>query len=171
MDENAENGTYRNETIVVRALRPEEWDDMTALVWKTFLRYEACDYPEEGIHNFLSFLSDERLKKMFCLGEYPVYAAFLGEKMVGVISLRTGSHISLLFVLGEYHRRGIGTLLMKCAKEHVRRQGCKNFLTVNAAPYAVDFYHKNGFSDTDVQQKKDGIIFTPMKCEFDRNVH
>jgi GNAT superfamily N-acetyltransferase len=87
--------------------------------------------------------------------------------MAGVISLRSRNHISLLFVLGEYHRRGIGSALVETMKEYVLAEGKENFLTVDSSPYAVGFYHKNGFSDTEPVQRKDGIIYTPMQCSLD----
>ena len=33
---------------------------------------------------------------------------------------------------------------------------------VNSSPYAVDVYHKLGFTDTDKEQMTNGIIYTPM---------
>lgn len=149
--------------IEIRYLKPEEWDDAMALAWKIFLRFEAGEYTEEGIHSFLDLISDERLKRLFEFGEYPVYAAFEGNKMVGMISLRNINHISLLFVSDEYHWRGIGRGLIEAMKQHVRRDGRKNTITVNAAPYAVGFYHAVGFEDTDGETTQNGIIFTPME--------
>ena len=40
------------------------------------------------------------------------------------------------------------------------------YLTVNAAPYGVGFYHKIGFWDLAEQQEKEGILYTPMKMNF-----
>lgn len=149
--------------IEIRYLKPVEWNDAMALAWKIFLRFEAGEYTEEGIHSFLDLISDERLKRLFEFGEYPVYAAFDGEKMVGMISLRSVNHISLLFVSDDYHRRGIGRQLVQAMKQHVRRDGRKHTITVNAAPFAVGFYHKIGFTDTAAQTEQNGIIFTPME--------
>ena len=64
-------------TFQIRNIRTEEWEDAMALVWRTFLKYEACDYEEEGVRSFLDFITDERLKKLHMIGEYPVMAAFL----------------------------------------------------------------------------------------------
>lgn len=152
--------------IVIEKLKPVQWDDAMALIWKTFLRYEAGDYPEEGIHSFLEFISDERLKKLYTIGEYPVYTAYLDGKMAGVISLRSGNHISLLFVEGTHHRKGIGRALVEVVKDHVREESRRKFLTVNASPYGVEFYHRVGFVDTDSVTQKEGIIYTPMRCEI-----
>ncbi len=150
----------------IRYLRPQEWDDAMALAWKIFLRFEAGEYTEEGIHSFLDLISDERLKRLYEFGEYPVYAAFVKEKMVGMISLRSINHISLLFVSDDYHRQGIGRALTEKMKEHVQKDGRRDTITVNAAPYAVEFYHNIGFEDTGEITKQNGIIFTPMKCDL-----
>ena len=106
------------DNIEIRYLKPEEWDDAMALAWKVFLRFEAGEYTEEGIHSFLDLISDERLKRLFEFGEYPVYAAFDGPQMVGMISLRNINHISLLFVSDAYHRQGIGRRLMEAMKSY-----------------------------------------------------
>lgn len=152
--------------IEIRYLTPYEWDDAMALAWKIFLRFEAGEYTEEGISSFLDLISDERLKRLFEMGEYPVYAAFDSGKMVGMISLRSINHISLLFVSDEYHRRGIGRRLIETIKEHVRKDGRRDTITVNAAPFAVEFYHAVGFVDTDRVTTQNGIIFTPMESSL-----
>ena len=36
-------------------------------------------------------------------------------------------------------------------------------VTVNSSPYGVEFYHKLGFRDLRPQEKRDGIIYTPME--------
>ena len=41
-----------------------------------------------------------------------------------------------------------------------------NAFTVNAAPYAVGFYHKIGFEDVAPQLMQDGIRYTPMEWIF-----
>ncbi len=150
----------------IRYLKAEEWDTAMALAWKIFLRFEAGEYTEEGIRSFLDLISDQRLKKLFLMGEYPVYAAFAGDEMVGMISLRSVNHISLLFVSDEYHRQGIGKKLIGAMKEHVKCEGRRSTITVNAAPFAVEFYHAVGFRDTDKLTEQNGIIFTPMESKI-----
>lgn len=152
--------------VEIRYLKPEEWDDAMALAWKIFLRFEAGEYTEEGIHGFLDLISDERLKRLFEFGEYPVYAAFAEEEMIGMISLRSINHISLLFVSDAYHRQGIGKRLIQTMKEHVLRDGRRDFITVNAAPFAVGFYHAVGFEDTGKEMMQNGIIYTPMRSRL-----
>ncbi len=153
------------ESIMIRPIKMEEWENAMGLAWKTFLKFEGDDYDQEGIDNFRDFITDQTLRRMFLLGEYILYGAFFRGQIVGVISLRNKTHISLLFVDEEFHRTGIGRRLIYELRDLVAGMGGYG-LTVNASPYAVGFYHKIGFVDTDIEQKKDGIRYTPMSWIF-----
>ncbi len=149
--------------IQIRQANIHDWDEAITLAWKTFLKFEADDYGAEGIKNFRDFLSDAMLRRMFLTGEYPMFIALDGEKQTGMISLRNKTHISLLFVEEGYHHRGIGRSLIENLAEYIRKEYRGDRLTVNAAPYAVGFYHEVGFEDMAPQLSRDGIIFTPME--------
>ena len=147
----------------IRKAQKEDWEDAMELAFKTFLKYEGFEYGAEGIRNFAEFVTDESLKKMFLLGEYLLFVAVENQKIIGLISLRSGNHISLLFVDEEYHRKGVGSALIKSLQEYLLQNTKYNRITVFAAPYGVPFYHKIGFRDIGEETKKDGIIFTPME--------
>ncbi|MDD2971605.1 MAG: GNAT family N-acetyltransferase [Lachnospiraceae bacterium] len=154
----------------VRFAYENEWQDAMYLVWKTFLRFEAQDYTEQGIESFKEFITDQTLYKLFKLGTYQMMVALDGERIVGVISLRNNSHISLLFVDERYHRQGVGSLLIHALAEYLSTEENITKITVNAAPYAIGFYHKLGFKDTSTQQESDGIKYTPMEYCYGNNV-
>ena len=96
------------------------------------------------------------------MGSYQMMGAYLGNKIVGIISLRNKTHISLLFVDKYYHKRGIGRALIVSLSKYVKAEIGQNRITVNASPYGVDFYHRLGFQDIEPEKQQDGIIFTPM---------
>lgn len=151
------------EEITYRAAYVEEWEDIMALAWKTFLVFEANEYSKEGVDNFHDFVWDDELRKMFERGVYQVFVALDGNRIVGMISLRNFNHISLLFVDEQYHHRGIGRSLIYCLREYMYREMGQILVTVNSSPYAEGFYHKIGFTDTGARTVADGIIFTPMQ--------
>lgn len=146
----------------IRTAAHNEWEEAMGLAWKTFLAFEGEVYPPEGIRSFEDFITDSMLKRMFLTGTYIIMAAFLNGKMIGMISLRDKTHISLLFVDEHYHRRGIGRALVLALSKYVRDKEGQHKLTVNASPYGVEFYHRLGFQDLGPERQKDGIIFTPM---------
>lgn len=147
----------------IRFAYREEWQDIITLVWRTFLEFEAGDYSKEGIRNFNDFITDQTLFKMFCKGEYQVLTAVEGGVIVGIVSVRDASHISLLFVDKKHHGRGIGTALIERLHAYLYEEEGMTRVTVNSSPYAVGFYHKLGFSDLDKEQTADGIRYTPME--------
>ncbi len=151
------------ENLKITEAEEEDWEPAMEMVWKTFLKFEATSYGEEGTKTFLEFISNERIHEMFRIGNYKVVVAKVDERIVGVTSLRSGSHISLLFVDEEFHKRGIGTRLLAFLQDTYLRNG-ENKLTVNAAPYGVGFYEKTGFIKTDSQQTQDGVVYYPMTC-------
>lgn len=155
--------SQENAFFYIRKAKPADWEDAMELAFRTFLRFEASEYGPEGVRNFRQFVTDESLKKMFLTGKYLLFVATDRDKIIGLISLRSNNHISLLFVDEKYHRRGVGKALVKYLQTYMLSYTKQEKLTVNAAPYGIPFYHKLGFRDTGVQTKTDGIIYTPME--------
>lgn len=147
----------------IRSAYRDEWQDAMALAWKTFLRFEADIYSPKGVRNFQNFITDSTLYRMFVMGAYQMFVALDRNKIVGMITLRNSTHISLLFVDEAYHRRGIGRALMKYLTEYLLSEVGVSHVTVNSSPYGVEFYHKLGFKDVRPEEKRDGIIYTPME--------
>lgn len=117
-----------------------------------------------GFRLFRHFIEYHNMVEKVNQGEMKFYGCYLNQYLIGVIALRTGQHISLLFVRGKFHHLGVATKLMKVVENEVLAQNPKiRAITVNASPYAVGFYEKNGFVTLDKEQKADGIRFTPMR--------
>lgn len=148
--------------IQIRPLKKDEWDDAMALVWRTFLRFDAEDYSLEGVESFKDFITDRTLQRMFEVGVYRVFGAFIDNKIVGMISLRNEFMISLLFVDGSHHYAGIGKALIGYLNNIVKEEGHSRVI-VNAAPYALDFYYHLGFKATGALTTNEGIKYTPME--------
>jgi len=155
-----------SDEILIRPIQISEWEEAMRVCWDTFLIFEAPEYSKEGIQAFKNFVNDPILKMLFSEGKYIVQAAFCKGLMVGVVGVRNETHISLLFVDSEYHKRGIARKLMLKVFEKTYKDFGKRKMTVNSSPYAVGFYHKMGFIDTDVEQLTDGIRYTPMVVSF-----
>ncbi len=150
--------------ITVRPVWRDEWEEAMSLAWRTFMLFEAADYTPRGVQSFQEFINDAVLYRMFIMGEYQLFGAFEQNKMIGMISLRNRTHISLLFVDWKYHKMGVGRQLIEYVGDYVLNEEGYSRMTVNAAPYAVGFYHKVGFYDTNEEETNDGIRYTPMEC-------
>lgn len=147
----------------IRQAYRDEWQDAMALAWKTFLKYEADDYTPEGIRSFREFITDNTLYRMFLLGSYEMIIALEEKRIIGMITVRGGGHVSLLFVDEQYHKRGVGRALIQYLCRYLLTEEGISRITVNASPYGLGFYHKLGFRDTGLEMQQSGIRYTPME--------
>lgn len=144
-------------------IRPEEWGETMELIWRTFMKFEAVDYTPIGIHNFRVFLTDGHLYQRFQEGKYHMLVALDKGKVIGEISVRNGNHISLLFVDEAYHRKGVGSDLIRAMSAYVKQEMKELYMTVKSAPYAVGFYRKQGFRVSRPEEEVAGIRVTSME--------
>ncbi len=136
---------------------------LSALVRRVFVRFEAPDYPPEGLETFFAYTEPSLLSFAIQSGMLTVGRCDWEDRLIGAVALRDGTHISLLFVEAAWHRRGIGSALVNWAVQRMSAGRRTSFdMTVNASPYARAFYEKVGFCATAEEQEKDGIRFIPM---------
>ena len=135
-------------------LPDDKQEEALRLIREVFMEFEAPDYSEEGVTEFMHAISDDTYLNM-----HSYYGAFENGKLVGVIATRNEHHhIGLLFVDKDYQRKGIGRQLI----QHILKQKDDKPITVNASPYGHEFYRKVGFVDTDGEHITNGIRYYPM---------
>ena len=87
---------------------PEKLRPALELIWEVFEEFEVPDYEEMGIQTFRHFIEYHNMVEKVNQGEMKFYGCYLNQYLIGVIALRTGQHISLLFVRGEISSSGSG---------------------------------------------------------------
>ncbi|MDO5558995.1 MAG: GNAT family N-acetyltransferase [Oscillospiraceae bacterium] len=133
----------------------QTYDEAITLVKRVFMKFEAPEYPEEGIKTFMDFVDNKAEAS-----QLEMYGAFVDNTLAGIIATRmSGKHISLFFVDEKYQGRGIGSALMK----YMINRNENEYITVNSSPYAVEIYKNLGFKAMDKEKITDGIRYTPMK--------
>jgi ribosomal protein S18 acetylase RimI-like enzyme len=136
---------------------------VSEFVWDVFNKFEAPDYPQEGIETFSAFIAPDNIKDMVCNHGFKIYCCFENKKLIGVLALRDKTHISLLFVSEEYHRQGIAKTLLSHALEELQAfDKSIGKITVHSSPYAKAIYERMGFLPTSEMQQQNGILFIPM---------
>ena len=138
----------------IRPLELSEIDIAVQLIWDVFMQFEAPDYMQEGIDTFWEFIHNREV-----IASRQLWGAFDEDTIVGAIVFEAArSHINCFFVKAGYQKQGIGKKLW----ESVKNTNSVDTVTVNSSPYAVEIYHKLGFEDTDCEQLRNGIRYTPM---------
>lgn len=146
----------------LRPLNETELLPAIALVWEVFNEFEAPGYSDEGIKSFREYIEYENIAAMLESGEMKIIGCFLDGAMSGVLAVKKLTHISLLFVKKVFHRQGIATMLFHSFAESCAASKAEK-ITVNSAPYAVEFYEKMGFIRTDDERVEAGIRYIPMQ--------
>lgn len=144
----------------IRRIVKSELQEALDLIWRVFLEFEAPDYSQQGVESFKRFIEIEQIQELIERRELKFWGAYEVDQLVGVIVIKLDSHVSMLFVDPDFHRKGIGSRLFQVG---FGEQAGK--ITVNSSPYAIEFYHRLGFQDKSAEQIIDGIRFTPMKME------
>lgn len=119
-------------------------------------------YPPDGVQTFRQDIIENAEFINNCkTGICPMCAAFDKGKIIGVISIRKNkTHINLLFVKKEYHRRGVATALFRFLLESLLRENPElEEITVNSSPYGKGFYLNAGFAEAGSEQLANGIRY------------
>ena len=150
-----------------REIKQEELPETLNLVRKVFDEFEAPYYSEEGIASFYKFIDINNMSEQYSNGSLYFYGCFVNDIIVGMIAIKDFIHISLLFVDKQYHKQGIARSLFNNIIQICKEKNPSlKTITVNSSPYAVEFYHKLGFSNVSSEQVVDGIKFTPMELNL-----
>lgn len=153
--------------IQYRAMAPGEEAAVSALVLSAFDEYIADDYTPEGVAEFRRYASPEAIRERVA-HDHSVLVAKTEHGIAGMVEVREGNHIALLFVDKVYHHRGVARSLLS----HALAQITKNDpdlqrVTVNSARYGVPAYERLGFRQTGPERTVNGILFIPMARRLD----
>ena len=150
-----------------KEIKQEELPETLELVHKVFDEFEAPYYSEEGVAAFYKFIDINNMSEQYSNGSLYFYGCFVNDIIVGMIAVKDFVHISLLFVDKQYHKQGIARKLFNAVlKLCMEKNSSLDAITVNSSPYAVEVYHKFGFSDVSSEQVVDGIQFMPMELNL-----
>ncbi|UWD47095.1 GNAT family N-acetyltransferase [Clostridioides difficile] len=152
------------EKYLIKELKEHDIRNALNLIWNVFEEFESPDYCDEGIKSFHEFIEYNSIIEKVKEKSIFFWGCFDCEKLIGVLAIRDLSHICMLFVDKNYHKRGVAKKLMAIGVRYcTESKDDLTEVTVNSSPYAVEVYHKLGFKDTNVEQIVNGIRFTPMK--------
>jgi GNAT superfamily N-acetyltransferase len=148
----------------IRKATPGDVRPALELAYKVFLEFEAAEYEPEATPRFENdIVYNETAINNWISGVNSMYVACDGDRIVGVIGEKwNNGHINIVFVDGQYHRNGIATDLMNHMICDLKLRGF-NKITLFSSPYGLPFYLNYGFKQTDVEQRSEGFIFTPME--------
>lgn len=156
-----------SEQFVFRPMRGEEASAVSELVFSLFSEFVGSDYSEEGILEFRKFVSPEALE-LRGSENHSMWVAETGGILIGMIEIRDGNHVALLFVDKSYHRHGVAKDLLRAALKESRATAPDlERVTVNSSRYGIPAFEKLGFRQTGPERDVNGIAFIPMAMRLE----
>lgn len=136
-----------------RILKENEIKEAIELVARVAKKDIYKDFDQEGINSFNQVNCDTFYRNKQNL----TYICLENKKIIGIITLTQGKHLSLLFVDNDYQGNGIGTKLFELIDNLALAD-----LEVNSGIGAKGFYLNLGFKMVGDLIKKNGILYYPM---------
>lgn len=93
---------------------------------------------------------------------YRYWVAEHGGEVIGVIALRSPSHLYHLFVAQAWQRHGVARALWNALRDHVLSADASARVTVNASRGAVTAYFRMGFVSDGPERCDYGVPAQPM---------
>ena len=130
------------------------------LAWRMFVKFDSPDYGVEHTERMREAI-DDRLKDLSIYTQRLLLVALVDGKVVGMIETYGTNRISLLFVDGEYQRKGIATALMREIASELKVRGYDR-IVLNSSPHGLPFYKHFGFVVVEEEKNPDTPWKTPM---------
>jgi len=142
----------------IRTLYRHELDQANALCMASFMHSVAPLLPAQAITTFTEVASvnafAERLQ-----GDNLMLVCEVQGRLAGLVELKQGRHVAMLFVCPARQRQGIGRRLIEAALGHARSQT----VTASASLPSVAAYQRYGFSQAGEVGEHAGLIYQPMQ--------
>ena len=131
--------------------------DLAQLV---FTESEALLNEPGAIESFKMRIANRENIRNYETQKFLMFIAIDNEKIIGM-TCGYGNDRILVYVDGRYHRQGIATKLTERIVCGLKLRGV-NRITAEVSPCGMPFFSSFGFHPDGIEQKSDGIIFTPM---------
>ena len=142
-------------------IRPLTHDDLpraSALCMDVFLLAVAPSLSAQGIETFSKVAAAQAFADRM-QGDNLILVYVADGAISGLIELKEGRHVAMLFVAPDSQRKGIGMHLMNAALEHAKAE----VLTVKASLSSVAAYESYGFVQSGDVGEFAGLVYQPME--------
>nr|WP_189673277.1 GNAT family N-acetyltransferase [Pseudomonas sp. SWRI77] len=148
----------RTTTVQVRKLTHDDLPHASALCLDAFTQAVAPSLSAQGVETFAKVATAQAFAERMA-GDNLMLVCVAGGVITGLIELKQGRHVAMLFVAPSWQRRGVGTRLMNAALEQARAA----VVTVSASLSSVAAYQRYGFALAGDVGEIAGLVYQPME--------
>ena len=108
---------------------------------------------------FYEYADEDRIAQLVADGQLTVWGAFEEGYLCGMGAMQPEGHITMLYVLAQWTKRGIGTALLQTMQKCAFEERKLTRLTVNAYPiWTVGFFRKFQFKNSKEQSPRGEFV-------------
>ncbi|WP_410480607.1 GNAT family N-acetyltransferase [Pseudomonas plecoglossicida] len=142
----------------IRKLTLDDLPHASALCMDAFLQAVAPSLSAQGVETFAKVAAAQAFAERM-QGDNLMLACVSEGAIAGLIELKEGRHVAMLFVAPGWQRTGIGMRLMNAALRHARVE----VVTVKASLTSVPAYQRYGFTLAGEVGEFAGLVYQPME--------
>ena len=142
----------------IRKLTHDDLPRVSALCLDAFMLAVAPSLSAQGVETFARVAAVQAFSDRM-EGDNLMLVCVADGAIAGLIELKEGRHVAMLFVAPGWQRRGIGMRLMSAALEQARGEA----VTVSASLSSVTAYESYGFSLAGDVGEFAGLVYQPME--------
>lgn len=152
--------------MIIRKMEEKDLEAVSEICMDSFLQSVAGSLSDEGVTTFSNIAARGAfLDRMN--GDNLMLVAESEKNIEGVIELKEGRHVAMLFIRPERQKSGIGRKLLSSALNHARVET----VTVSASLSSVTAYEKYGFECSGEVGESAGLVYQPMELKLNKVMH
>lgn len=142
----------------IRQLTEADLPHVSALCLDAFMLAVAPSLSAQGVETFVRVASVEAFAERR-QGDNLMLVSEADGRITGLVELKQGRHMAMLFVAPNWQRRGIGRRLISAALERASAE----IVTVSASLSSVAAYQRYGFVLAGDVSESAGLVYQPME--------
>lgn len=116
------------------------------------------------VQGFMEYSAEAKMTDMAAKGEITLWGAFEQGQLAGMSAMQKEGHITMLYVLPAFQRRGLGKSLLTTMRTYAKSRYGYSYVTVNAMPvYTAAYFQKRKFQQ--MNQVPPGCPFVSMQAK------
>jgi len=142
----------------IREMTHDDLPSANALCLAAFMLAVAPSLSARGVETFAKVAAQQAFAERM-MGDNLMLVCVAEGALTGLIELKEGRHVAMLFVAPGWQRRGVGKRLLNAALEQARA----NVVTVRASLASVAAYERYGFTLAGDVGEFAGLVYQPME--------
>jgi GNAT superfamily N-acetyltransferase len=140
--------------IEVRPFTPSDSEEASNIIVRCLREVNRNEYTEGQIERLCNAFSPAKLDKRF--SDRKSFVAVMNDSIVGTATIKH-NELGSVFVDPDFHRRGVGRILVDFIESLARRDGI-TLLKANSSLTAVNFYQQLGYEILGERCEPDGEV-------------